>query len=177
MESQAEQAFLRAFDEHADALFRHASFRVSDRERARDIVQDAFLKTWDYIAGGGTVHDYRSFLYRAVHNLIIDEYRKKRPFSLDGMLEDETSAQHMEARMAVGGLEEVQDAIDAKRDAAAVREAIHALPETYRSVLVLRYLDGLSTREIAKALEVSENVVSVRIHRAVAKLKQLYAHT
>lgn len=174
MESQEEQAFLRAFDAYADALFRHASFRVSDRERARDIVQDAFMKTWDYISGGGTVHDYRSFLYRSVHNLIVDEYRKKHPRSLDEMLEDETVADRIEEQMASGSVREAEEAIDLRRETEGLREIIERLPGTYRDVLVLRFLDGLSIHEIAKALEVSENVVSVRVHRGIAKLKTFY---
>ena len=77
MESREEKLFLEAFDTHADSLFRHACFRLSDRERARDLVQDTFLKAWDYLRGGGEIQNIKSFLYRILHNLIIDEYRKK----------------------------------------------------------------------------------------------------
>ena len=62
MESRHEKEFLEAFESHADALFRHAFFRVSDREKAHDLVQDAFLKTWDYVANGGEVRQYKSLL-------------------------------------------------------------------------------------------------------------------
>lgn len=174
VQSQEEQAFLRAFDEYADALFRHVSFRVADKVRAQDIVQDAFLKTWDFIAGGGTVREYRSFLYRIVHNLIVDEYRRKRSSSLDALLEDETVADRVEAQMASGSVEEAEEAIDRSLRAVTLREQLTRLPESYRSVLTLRYLDGLSVREIAKTLDVSENVVAVRIHRGIAKLKTFY---
>ena len=81
-----ESAYLAAFEENADALFRHASYRVSDRERARDLTQDTFLKTWDYLSGGGEIRNFKSFLYRTMHNLIIDEYRKKKSSSLDALL-------------------------------------------------------------------------------------------
>ena len=81
MKKAEEKAFLEAFESYSDALFRHASFRISDRERAYDLTQDTFLKAWDYLAGGGTVKQYKSFLYRILHNLIIDEYRKKKSSS------------------------------------------------------------------------------------------------
>lgn len=174
-EAHDEAAFLRAFDQYADALFRHAALRLADRERARDLVQDAFIKTWDHISLGKPVYEYRSFLYRVLHNLIIDEYRRKKPLSLDALLDDETVADHVEARMAQGGLQEAEEAIDRRADAAELAVQIARLPESYRSVLTLRYLDGMSVKDIARVLDISENVAAVRIHRGVAKLKTFYA--
>lgn len=173
MKSRDEQAFLEAFGEHADALFRHAFFRLSDRERAFDVVQDTYLKAWDYVVGGGTIRQYKSFLYRVLHNLIIDEYRKKRSSSLDELLENETIADAVEARMSEGGLRETEEALDESILVESIRSRIPELPEDYATVLTLRFIDDLSTREIAEAVGVSENVVSVRIHRGVAKLRTL----
>ncbi len=173
MELPAEQAFLEAFDAHADALFRHAFFRVSDRERAHDLVQDTYLKTWDYVAGGGEVRQYKAFLYRILHNLIIDEYRKKHSSSLDALLEDETIASGVEARMAEGGLHETEEMLDDTALVARIRARIPELPQDYCVVLTMRFIDDLSVSEIAKAIGASENVVSVRIHRGMAKLRTL----
>jgi RNA polymerase sigma-70 factor (ECF subfamily) len=168
------QRFLEAFEEHSDALFRHALFRVSDRERAYDITQDTFLKAWDYAAGGGEVRHYKSFLYRIMHNLIIDEYRKKRALSLDEMLDDESSAPAIEARLSEGSVAETEDRLDEQALIEAVQARIPELPEHYATALTLRFVDGLSTGEIAETIGVSENVVSVRIHRGISKLRDLY---
>ena len=173
MDSQKEKAFHEAFEAHADALFRHAYFRLSDRERAYDLTQDTFLKAWDYVAGGGTVRQYKSFLYRILHNLIIDEYRKKKSSSLDELLESETAASAIEARMSEGSVRESEEALDEIALIEKVRSRISELPDDYRTVVTLRFIDGLSTGEIADAIGVSENVVSVRIHRGVAKLRVL----
>lgn len=168
-----EQAFLEAFNAHADALFRHALFRISDREKAYDLTQDAFMKAWDYVQGGGEVRQYKSFLYRILHNLIIDEYRRKSTRSLDEMLEDEVAAPAIEAMLSEGSVRETEEAMDERLLLDSVRSRIPELPEHYRIVLTLRFVDGLSTSEIADAVGVSENVVSVRIHRGVAKLKAI----
>lgn len=173
MNKAAEQAFLEAFEEHADALFRHAFFRLSDRERAYDLTQDTYLKAWDYVAGGGEIRQYKSFLYRILHNAIIDEYRRKRSHSLDELLEDESTAPAIEAAMATGSVVETEEAIDERALVEQIRGMIPALPEHYRTVLTLRFIDGLSTGEIAETVGVSENVVSVRIHRGIAKLRTL----
>ena len=173
MESTTETAFLEAFNAHADALFRHALFRLSDRERAHDLTQEAYLKAWDYLANGGTVVHFKSFLYRTLHNLIIDEYRKKRPDSLDALLEDESVAPAIQARMAEGSLDEVEEKLDERGLVEKIRAVIPELPEHYRVVLTMRFVDDLTIGEIAEAMGVTENVISVRIHRGVAKLRAL----
>ena len=173
METREEKAFLEAFEAHADALFRHALFRLSDRERAYDLTQDTYLKAWDYIVKGGTVQQYKSFLYRILHNLIIDEYRKKSPRSLDELLEDEKTASAIEVRLSEGSIHEAEEALDERDLIAQVKLRIADLPDHYRDVLTLRFVDGFSTGEIAQTVGVTENVISVRIHRGIAKLRTL----
>ena len=173
MRSTDEKAFLEAFEANADALFRHAFFRVSDREKAYDLTQDTYLKAWDYVQNGGEVKQYKNFLYRILHNLIIDEYRKKSSRSLDELLEDETIAPVIEAKLSEGSVIEAEEALDDKLLAEHITSLIPELPEHYASVLTMRFLEGLTTSEIADMVGVSENVVSVRIHRGIAKLKAL----
>jgi RNA polymerase sigma-70 factor (ECF subfamily) len=173
MDSSQEKAFLEAFEAHSDALFRHAYFRVSDRERAYDLTQDTYLKAWDYIVQGGEVKQYKSFLYRILHNLIIDSYRKKSSRSLDELLENEATAAATEERLSEGSVREAEERLDEEALIVKIRERIPELPEHYREVLTLRFVDGFGTGEIAEMVGVSENVVSVRIHRGIAKLKIL----
>lgn len=173
MKSSQEKAFLEAFEAHADALFRHAFFRVSDREKAYDLTQDTYLKAWDYVVQGGEVRQYKSFLYRILHNLIVDSYRKKSSRSLDELLENEATAAATEALLSEGSVREVEESMDESMLVVKIRERIPELPEHYRDVLTLRFIDGLGTGEIAEMTGVSENVVSVRIHRGIAKLKTI----
>ena len=174
MESSEEKAFLQAFEAHADALFRHAFFRVSDRDRAYDLTQDTYLKAWDYVVKGGEVKQYKSFLYRILHNLIIDEYRKKSSRSLDELLEDEKTAGSIEAVLSEGSVRETEESLDERLLVENIRSHIPELPEDYRVALTLRFVDGLSTGEIAETVGVTENVISVRIHRGIVKLRALY---
>ena len=59
-----EERFLKAFEDFSDALFRHASFRLSDREKAIDVVHDTFAKAWTYVRGG---HEVASRLKELAH--------------------------------------------------------------------------------------------------------------
>lgn len=163
-----EDRFLRAFDEYADALFRHAIYRLSDRERAVELVHDTYTKVWSYIRAGHEVDAYKPFLYKILNNLIIDEYRKRKSVSLDALMEEEGVDEGNFDELKGGSIEELTFALDARRAA----DLLHKIPPVYREVLVLRFIDGLGPKEISDLVEVSENLVSVRIHRGLKLLRQ-----
>jgi RNA polymerase sigma-70 factor, ECF subfamily len=167
--TEEETAFLEAFDQYGDALLRHCTFRISSRDRALELVQDAFMKTWKYIAEGGAVENYRAFLYRTVNNLVIDEYRKRSTFSLDAILEDGTKDEGAFDELVGDGMEEVGVALDAERVMALLDE----LSSSYRDVITMRFIDDLSPTEIADISGESENVISVRIHRGMKQLRKI----
>ncbi|MBP9749936.1 MAG: sigma-70 family RNA polymerase sigma factor [Candidatus Pacebacteria bacterium] len=167
-EGNQEDAFLKAFDEYADALFRHASIRLSDRERAIEIVHDTYTKVWGYIREGHEIASFRPFLYKVLNNLIIDEYRRRRETSLDAILEKEGVDEGMFEGLRDEPVESLINVLDGKRALAIVG----TLPDIYREVIILRFVDGLSPKEIAALIEETENVVSVRIHRGLKLLKE-----
>ena len=172
MAGSADDIFLASFEEHSDALFRHAFFRLSDRERALDLTQDTFIRAWDYVRAGGAIRQPKSFLFRIMNNLIIDEYRRAKSDSLDKKLEDNPA---FESAFAESSMREVEEEMDEKALTQKVHAAIAELPNDYRSAITMRYIDGFSPKEIARLIGSTENVVSVRIHRALQKLKAILA--
>ncbi len=163
-----EDRFLKAFDEYADALFRHAKYRLSDHERAIEIVHDTFTKVWGYIRSGHEIDSYKSFLYKVMNNLIIDEYRRRKESSLDAILAEEGVDEGSFSELHGGGLDELTFTLDAGK----ALELLETLPVVYREVIILRYVDGLGPKEISELIEETENVVSVRIHRGLKFLKE-----
>lgn len=164
-----EKRFLEALDEYGDALFRHASIRVSDRERALDLVQDTYTKAWSYVRGGHEVESFRPFLYKVLNNLIIDGYRKRQELSLDALMETEGITEGSFDDLVGDDTESMVATLDGER----VFDLLSSLPDEYREVVTLRFVDGLGPKEIAELIEESENVVSVRLHRALRRLKDL----
>lgn len=167
MESQ-EDRFLKAFEDYSDALFRHASIRISDRERAIDIVHDTFTKVWSYVRAGHQIDSYRSFLYKVLNNLIIDEYRKRKELSLDSLLSEEGVDEGSFPELSESTVEALAATIDGQKAFALLGD----LPDEYREVIIMRFVDGLGPREISDLIEESENVVSVRIHRGLKLLRK-----
>jgi len=167
-----EQEFKESFEKHSDELFRHCYLRLSDRERALELTQETFLRAWDYVVRGENIEHYRSFLYRILNNLIVDEYRKKKTQSLDALLEDEESALSLEGEVLRDKHDTLEESM-VRFDAKKAMDALKGLPSQYQAVLVMRYIDGLSPTEIAGQMHESENAISVRIHRGLRKLRDV----
>lgn len=160
---ELESRFLSEYDDHADPLFRHVMLRVRDREAARDIVQEAFSRTWLYLSEGKEIEYMRAFLYRVANNLIVDAARKKKSSSLDAMMEND-------------GFEVEDETVKDPAIIPQTREVVEhlkSLDEIYRVAITKRFFEEKSPKEIAVELGVSENVVSVRIHRGIERLGRL----
>ncbi len=164
MPAELEQAYLRAYDECADAIFRHCVLRIGDRELGKDLMQETYLRAWEYLCKGENVKNLRAFLYKVANNLIIDTYRKGR----------KQREESLEAMQEAGV--DIPSADPGPLHRASQQEVIDTLQEIeepYRTAVILRYIDGLPPREIAELLKISPNVVSVRIHRGLEKLMTL----
>lgn len=160
-----EEEFAGIYDTYADAIFRHCYFRVFDREQAVDLMQETFMKTWEYLAAGKEVQHMRAFLYRTANNLIIDQARRAK------LRQEESLEDLQEKGFDVRG--EDGAAFGTSLDEQRVVATIARLEEPYRSAVLMRYVDELSPKEIAEALGESPNVVSVRIHRGLQQLRSL----
>jgi RNA polymerase sigma-70 factor (ECF subfamily) len=154
--------FIRAYEQYADAIFRHCYFRTSNRETGKELMQEAFMKTWEFSIKGGTIQNYRSFLYTVANNLIINLRKKKQTVSLDALMEegfeppDESSIQFVTAL-----------------DATIALKLLDKLGSDTKDLLLMRYVDELRPTEIASLLGLSVNVISVRLHRALGEFRSL----
>lgn len=156
--------FINSYNRHSDELFRFAYFRVRDRELAKDLVQDSFIRTWNYIAAGKEIENFRAFLYRTLRNLIVDESRKKKSVSLD-VLADEGFDPTDNFRKT-----ELEHRLDSKN----IVEKLAGLEVDDREIIVMRFINELGPKEIAEILDETENVVSVRINRALKKAREIF---
>jgi len=159
---ETKQAFIALYDSLSSAIFRHCFFRLSSRERALEISQETFLKVWEYFDQGTDIKNPTALVYRVANNLIIDEYRRRKTVSLDMMQEsgfdvDDGDEGKMFERMEID----------------KVRVAISKIPEKYRQVITLRFVEGLSPGEIGAIVNRTENSVSVQLNRAIKMLQDI----
>ena len=162
-----------AFDEfvrlYGDRIYGFGLRMCGEREDARDVVQETLIKAFESLK---TLHEpraLRSWLYRVASNACLMKRRKgkfepKRELSLEELM----------PATAESATFEVPDTSSAPPDRAAeieetrraVREAIRTLDPGYRIVLLLRDIEQLSTHEVARALELPETTIKMRLHRA-----------
>lgn len=177
-------ARLRAGDPHAfEVVIRRYGARllatarriVRSDDDAQDVVQEAYISAFKSIASFSGEARLSTWLHRIVVNAALMRLRTRarRPEApIDDLLprfaEDGHFAESPSPWSA--GVEEMVGAAETR---VAVRECIDRLPEAYRTVILLRDIEGLDTEETATALGVSTNAAKVRLHRARQALKTL----
>lgn len=159
-QAELKALFLAAYDAYADELFRFCLMKVSDRERAEDLVQDVYTRFWQVLRNGTRPDNTRAFLYTIARNRVIDWYRKKKEGSLDQL-------QEAGIDFAGSGIAEITDNAEMQQ----VLTVINELDEPSRDVLLLRYMEGWTPSEIAELNNESANAVSVRLNRALKKVR------
>lgn len=158
--------FIDAYDTLADPIFRFCLFYVRDRERARDLMQETFTRTWSYLVTGKTIKSMRPFLYKTARNLCMNEVSRKAPASLEEMHD----AYGFEPASA-------EDSPVEQAERAQLLSAVAALDPDIREVITLRYIEGMAVHEIAETLGIRPNAASVRIHRAIRTLREKMGET
>ena len=154
--------FLQIYDTYADSIYRFCLLKVSNDEVATDLTQEVFTRFWQALREGTVMRSERALLYTVARNLIIDWYRKKKESSLDALTDE--------------GIEFVGEGAREILHAAEMREALTAiekLDDPSREALLLRYVEGLSPRDIAQLTGESANAVSVRLNRAIKKVRTI----
>jgi len=158
-----QEIFIQAYGDHEKSLLKRSFFKVSDQALADDLVQTTFLKTWQYLVKTGKIDQMRAFLFHVLNNLIIDEYRKNKPTSLELLSEGGF-------QIAIDDSEILFNMIDGK----TAIMLIALLPKKYRTVVSMRYIDDIPLKEIAIATRQSKNTVTMQVHRGVGKLAILF---
>lgn len=158
--SNVEKWFNECYDAYADSIFRFCLVKVSNRELALDLSQEAFTRLWDMLRAGKEVEQPRALLFTIARNAITDYYRKKKEDSLDAM--SETGFEPEEAATA-----------EVHAEYTEALSTINELEEPFREAVYLRYVEELPPREIARITKNPVNVVSIRITRGMKQLREV----
>jgi RNA polymerase sigma-70 factor (ECF subfamily) len=152
------------------SIFLFAYAKLENREDARDVCQDAFVKALEWItANPGQIPakvNFPAWLTRIARNLIIDRFRRpaltgEYPWPTYGSEENlDTCTDWSEI-----GVHAPTDKMIGEEQISALRDCIEALPDLRRRVVILRDLDGLSYDAIAKEINVPTSTVGVMLHR------------
>lgn len=156
-------AFGELYERYSVTIFRFVCLRLGSRQDAEDLTEEIFMRAWNNLAK----YDERgvpfaAYLFQIARNALIDHYRKNRN-TLSSIDDVNLSGMDPDPEDSVAHKIEFQD----------LQKFMESLPEDYRNVLILRFLNGLSPEETAQMMNRSEGAVRVLQFRALTALKRL----
>ena len=158
-----QHALAEIYDQYSPKIYRYAIRLLGDDNQAEDCVSETFSRFLNALQqGGGPKAHLQAYLFRIAHNWITDQYRSQSPVSLDpdGPLEP------------VSDLDPQVIAEDSLlRD--RIRGALKEITPDQRQVIMLKYLEGWSNVEVAKAVNKPVGAVKSLQHRGLAALRRL----
>lgn len=156
-----ERAATELVERHASAL---ARFAVSSGERAEvdELVQDTFVRAFNSIDGFRGESSFRTWLFTIERRLLLDRRRAERRRRDKDELQDDDAATEYDAL----------DSVVADETQRRLRSAVNQLSPTQREVFSLRIAEGLSYKEIAKAVGTTEGAARVHYHNAMRAIKE-----
>ncbi|MFE5322790.1 RNA polymerase sigma factor [Paenibacillus sp. NPDC056579] len=160
-----DQAYARLVDKYKNKLYTFILGMMGQPEDAQDVAQEVFIKAYFHLRNYTGASKFWTWLYRIAYNQCMDEFRrrKRRGHSVD--VEDITIRDENTPESILMEKEKLK----------RMHETILALPEMYRTVVLLKHTQELSCQQIGEILEIPENTVRVRLHRARIKLRESMA--
>jgi RNA polymerase sigma-70 factor (ECF subfamily) len=167
--SALERLLLRA----QEVAWRFSTSVCGHADDAEDAMQEALIKTYRYVGRIREPQAFRPWLYRTVRNACLMSRRKKvdeprRLQSWDEILPGPEGPMHLDAPHPGKNPEQLAHNAALRR---RLRTALRGLPPQYRAIVFLREMEGLSTREVAHVMGISEDNVKTRLHRARVQLQ------
>lgn len=164
-----QKEFSKIYDQYIAKIYRFIFLKVNSQETAQDLTSETFTRAWskfnDNQDPNPKVRNWQAFLYQIARNLLTDFYREKGKFQIisASAVAEPAADLNLEEKAILGS------------DMEQVRIGLAKLGEEQQEIIIWRYLDGLSNKEIAEILNKPEGTVRVIVHRALEALRQALA--
>lgn len=156
------EAFRVLVEQNMKHVYNIALSFVNDHDDAEDIAQESFVRVFQSIHRFRGDSLFSTWLHRIVMNMSLNRIREKK----GKLARESNAAADGRTPMHTDGPDCTPQEIKAE-----VERAIHRLPTMQRAVVILRHLDGLSTRQVSSILSCSEGTVKTQLHRALKKMR------
>ena len=163
------EAFGQLVDRYQNRLFHSLLHLLGSTEDAQDAAQDAFVQAYEKLSGFRGQSQFYSWLFRIAYNLAVSEKRKTRRMSFSLDAQRDSSGLELSDGNPTNEPSYAMDVADRQR---LVQEALFEMSEEFRTVLILKEMDGMSYEDIADVLNIPLGTVRSRIHRARVELRE-----
>jgi RNA polymerase sigma-70 factor (ECF subfamily) len=167
------KAFEELVERHKQKAYRIAFDFARDREEAKDLSQEAFLRAYTHLANFDGRSGFYTWFYRILVNVCLDYKRRKKRSSAEEF--NEAIEHQVEPNHILQQPPSPDQQVLARQLSRRVSAALEALPPKQRTAFILKNNQGLSIREIAAMMQTAEGTVKVHLHRAVTALRQSLA--
>ena len=149
-----------------DKLFRMAYGIVKEQAEAEDILQDVLLRLWNKREEWSYIENLEAYCFRVTKNMALDKLASMA-IRKTGVIDPEKE------NLFFVDNRSPHTEMERKEQRSAIDQGIEALSENQRLVFTLREIEGMSYREIAETLAISEDLVKISLYRARQKMKEL----
>lgn len=167
------KAFEDLVERHKQKAYRIAFDFARDREEAKDLSQEAFLRAYTHLDNFDGRSAFYTWFYRILVNVCLDYKRRKKRTSTEEF--NEAVENQMEPSQVSQKPPSPDQQVLAGQLSRKVGAALEALPPKQRTAFILKNNQGLSIKEIAEMMQTAEGTVKVHLHRAVTALRQSLA--
>ena len=157
--------FGQLYDRYSEKVYHKCISFVKDLDEAQDLTHDIFLKVFVSLSKFKGQSKFSTWLYSVTYNFCVDHVRKEGKFTTEG--------EHKLAQLADVD-DDAQERELLQMEAQRLARVLEELPPQDKMILLMKYQDELSVKDIMQALEVSESAVKMRVKRARAKALELY---
>ncbi|MFC0015722.1 MULTISPECIES: RNA polymerase sigma factor SigW [Allobacillus] len=165
-------AFGIIIDTYEKRIYQHCYRLLGSFHEAEEVTQEAFVKAYTKIHTFKNKQSFAPWIYRIATNTAVDWMRKKKPlYILDQPMavgENITYLDHIENTS-----ETPQETVEQKENQDEMQQYLLQLPSKYRVVLVLRYMDEFSLKEISETLDLPTGTIKTHLHRGREALRKL----
>ncbi|MEK9131147.1 MAG: sigma-70 family RNA polymerase sigma factor [Patescibacteria group bacterium] len=157
------KAFDELYESYAPRIRRYLSFKLPTPADVDEMTSEVFVRAWEYMLATH-VDRLGGLLYGIARNIIASFYRTREHRPMEVELEGVVDMSH-------DGASQIVENVDAVMSMEAIEQLLPKLKDEYRDVVIMRYLDEMTVREIAEGLEKTEASVRMLVHRAMIVLR------
>jgi len=156
------EAFGILYDQYSPAIYRFILLKTGNKASTEDMTHQVFLSAWQSIENyQSRGFPFSSWLYRIAHNTVIDYYRtEKKHFNLETIEEAAVSSN-------------LEEKIDQELELNLIKSAIKELSTEQQTVLIMKFVEDLTNKEIAAVLGKNEGAIKVAQHRSLKNIKKI----
>jgi len=165
------RAFAELVELYKDKIY-HLGYRMlGNRQEAEDIVQETFMRLYSNLHRYDENQKFSTWIFRIATNLCIDRLRKRKlTYSLDAEVNDGEGNDYYAMMSSDEDTPEKQVIVSETQR--QIRKVIDNMPDKYKSIIVLRYLQDLSLQEISDVLDMPITTIKTRLHRGREYLRK-----